>query len=40
MQLSVEEDDQLGYLGRPCVTIAQMTPWHAHMLIVTYLERP
>ena len=43
MQLSPEEDDQLGecsFLWRPFVTTAQMTPWHAHMLMVTYLERP
>ena len=42
-QLSVEEDDQLGdcsYLWRPFVTIAQMTPWNAHTLMTTCLERP
>ena len=43
MQLSVEEGNQLGdcsYLWRSFVTIAQMTPLHAHTWIVTCLERP
>ena len=30
----------VGEIAPILVTIAQMTPWYAHMLMVTCLERP